>query len=105
MSKYRNQPVEIDGIRFDSKAEARRYQELILLERAGEIKDLVLQPRFPIAVKGKLVCTYVGDFQYWDRSADRLVCEDVKGMRTAVYKLKKKLLQAALGIEVREIAA
>jgi dsDNA-binding SOS-regulon protein len=66
MSKYGAVRTEVDGISFASKKEARRYSELKLLERAGEIADLQLQPRFPLTVNGVRVCTYVADFQYRD---------------------------------------
>ena len=100
-NKYRNHPIEVDGIRFDSKAEARRYGELKILERAGEIGGLRLQPRFPIEVNGMRVCTYIADFEY--RNADGRVVEDVKGKPTPVYNLKKRLIRAVHGIEIQEI--
>ena len=105
MTKYRAIPQIIDGIRFASKAEARRYQQLKLLERAGEIRKLVLQPRFKIRIGGIFVCTYVADFTYWDVRKERHVTEDVKGMATREYKIKKKLMDAVLGIEIQEVQA
>ena len=96
MTKYGAVPTEIDGIRFASKAEAKRYADLRLLERAGEIENLELQPRFPLHVNGKLVCTYVADFQYWDKAKSKSIVEDVKGVETPVFKLKRKLFQAVL---------
>lgn len=102
--KYRNQPIEVDGHKFASKAEARRYGELKLLERAGQIIDLRLQPKFPLEVNGELVCTYIGDFAYYLRGA-RIV-EDVKSpaSRTPAYRIKVKLLKALTGIVIREVA-
>lgn len=81
----------IDGIVFASKAEAIRYRELKLLECAGKIKDLHLQPRFLLIPKTKTqsACYYVADFQYIQNK--KIIVEDVKGFVTAVYKLKKKL--------------
>lgn len=99
--KYRNQPVEIDGIRFASKREGRRYSELKLLERGGVIRGLKLQPRFPMEVAGVLVCTYVADFAY-ERDG-RMVVEDAKGVRTDVYVIKAKLLKAIHGFDVVEV--
>jgi hypothetical protein len=103
MSKYGNRPLEIDGYRFASKAEARRYRELRLMERAGEIGGLLVHPDFPLTVNGVKVATYVADFAYWDRG--RFVVEDVKGVRTPLYKLKVRMLAAERGIVVREIEA
>lgn len=103
MSKYRAQPVEIDGIRFASKAEGRRYEQLKLLREAGEIKDLQLQPAFPVQVNERDICSYKADFLYYDKRTNRLIIEDVKGVRTPVYKLKKKLVEALYGIEITEV--
>ena len=105
-SKYRNIPVEVDGIRFASKAEAARYNVLKLREKAGEIGGLELQRRFPIIVgAGAVVTVYVSDFAYWDHQRDRFVVEDVKGVATPVFRLKQKLMQAVLGIDVEVIKA
>lgn len=103
--KYRNEPIVIDGFRFDSKKESRRYGELLIRERAGEIENLVLQPRFPIEIAGILVCTYVADFQYLDRQTGDTVVEDVKSpaSRTRAYLIKRKLMRAVHGIEIMEI--
>lgn len=106
-SKYRNRKVTVDGITFHSAKEARRYGELKLLVRDGEIDRLELQPRVPLKVGGKLVCTYVGDFSYWTRTPlgenDQHIIEDVKGFKTEVYKLKAKLFEAIHGFQVREV--
>lgn len=91
-NKYRAKRAFVDGIGFASKLEAKRYGELKLLERAGEITQLQLQPRFPIEINGKLICTYVGDFLY--RTTQGSVLEDTKGHKTPEYKLKKKLVEA-----------
>jgi hypothetical protein len=99
MTKFNNRKTERDGIKFDSLAEARRYDELKLLERAGEITDLVVHPRFelqPAFDRGgrreRAIC-YVADFQY-NMEPGVTIVEDVKGGRatqTAVFKLKRKL--------------
>jgi hypothetical protein len=99
--KYRNTPTEVDGIRFASKREAVRYSQLKLLEQAGEIKELSLQPRFPLHVNNKLVCTYVADFFYVDARTDEAVIEDAKGVQTPEFKLKSKLFRAVLGQEIQ----
>lgn len=102
-TKYSNQRTVVDGIAFASKAEAKRYGELKLLEKAGEIFDLRLQPRYKLAVNGAHVCTYVADFKYVKRGKDVDTVEDVKGMRTALYSLKAKLMKACYGIVIQEI--
>lgn len=99
--KYRNVPTEVGGIKFASKREAFRYCELKLLQKAGEIRDLKLQPRYPLVVDGELVCTFVGDFDYIETKSGRLITEDSKGHRTPVFDLKFKLFRA---IHKREIA-
>lgn len=110
MSKFKNTKTEVDGITFASKKEAARYQELKLMEKAGQISSLVLQPKFEIQLNGIKVCTYIADFCYNDfqkhlsgKSATVAVVEDVKGVRTAVYRLKKKLVKAQYGIEIQEV--
>lgn len=103
-SKYGNVVTERDGIKFHSAKEARRYGELKLLERAGEVYGLRLQPRFPLEVNGKLICTYVGDFEYSPKDIkDRPIVEDAKGFRTPEYKLKAKLFEALFGFPIVEV--
>ena len=101
-AKYRNEPTVVDGVRFDSRKEAARWCELRLLERAGAIADLARQVRFVLEVGGVRVGVYVADFQY--REGGERVVEDVKseGTRTQVYRLKKRLMLACHGIEIRE---
>lgn len=94
-NKYGNIKTIIDGIKFDSKAEAERYCELKLLEKAGVIKNLKIQPRFILQHsfkhKGKTIraITYVADFQYTENGKE--IVEDVKGVKTAVFKIKEKM--------------
>lgn len=96
-NKYGNIKTVIDGIKFDSKRESERYLELKLLEKAGEISDLKLQPRFILQhgfkYNGKTIraITYTADFQYKEKENKREVVEDVKGVETAVFKIKKKM--------------
>jgi hypothetical protein len=92
-SKYRNVPTVVDGIRFASKAEARRYADLKLLERAGEIYDLKLQVPHELRVEGHLICKYVSDFEYVTKTGGPVV-EDVKGVQTPIFKFKAKLFRA-----------
>jgi len=111
-SKYRAIPTQIDGIHFDSKKEARRYGELLMLMRAGEIRDLECQPEFPLFTaryKGSdvhQVGTYTADFRYRQGPTRTLIIEDVKSpatRKTAVYRLKKRMVEAAYGITVTEV--
>ena len=101
-SKYGNKKTVVDGITFDSAREAKRYGELKLLERAGEITGLKLQQPYPLIVAGKLVCTYVSDFVYLEKDG-RVVVEDSKGFRTDVFKIKAKLFEAVIGFPIREV--
>ena len=102
-AKYGNRRVFEYGYWFDSLREAKRYGELLLLQKAGKIGTLLRQTPFAIRVEGELICTYIADFVYVDLEADRRTLEDVKGVRTEVYKLKKKLMKAVYGIEIKEV--
>jgi hypothetical protein len=96
----------LDGILFDSRAEATRYAELKMLLKAGHIQKLELQPRFPLvpAQEGERGLSYVADFAY--EEAGHRIVEDVKGMRTDVYKLKRKLFRAMYPeVDFREVEA
>ena len=101
-SKYRNVPTTVDGIRFQSKREARRWRELKLLERAGKISDLRRQVRYELVPKqdGERAVTYLSDFNY--REGGKEICEDCKGMRTPAYVIKRKLMLWLHKIKVRE---
>jgi hypothetical protein len=101
-SKYSAIPTWIDGVRFASKREARRYQQLLLLVKAGEIQNLQLQPAYTVSINGILCCTYKADFRYQTK-AGAWVIEDSKGMRTPVYKLKKRLVEAQYGVVIHEV--
>lgn len=98
--KYRNSPTAVEGIKFDSKAEARRWVELRAMEAAGAITALRRQVSFPIRVNGVLICRYRADFVYVENGSR--VVEDVKGMKTAAYRLKFKLMKAIFGITILE---
>ena len=97
--KYHSKKTTVDGITFDSKKEANRYCELKLLEKAGKIKDLELQHQFvlqpPFKKNGKTIraITYVADFTYYDLERMKNVVEDVKGYKTDVYQIKKKIFE------------
>jgi hypothetical protein len=108
--KYGATPTTVDGIRFHSAKEARRYGELKLLEKAGEIRELELQPRFPLltpvpgSTTGRArVGDYVADFRYREGQKGLLVVEDVKGFKTQAYRWKKKHVEAQYGIQIREV--
>ena len=98
--KYGAKPVTIDGHRFHSKAEGARYRLLTLRVRAGEVSNLTLQPRFPLDVCGVTIGYYVADFEYCEGGA-RIV-EDVKGMKTPLYRWKKKHFEVQYGLMKRE---
>jgi len=111
-SKYRNRRTQVAGIWFDSQKEARRYQDLLLLERAGKIESLHVHPRYYLtrsflhdgAVERAII--YEADFAYLDRELGRMVVEDVKskGTRTQAYRIKRKLFLIAYPeFEFREV--
>ena len=110
-TKYRSQKITVDGITFDSVKEANRWQELRMLERAGEIRDLQRQVPFVVIPtqrdeNGKLIekeVRYVADFTYIEKGKLTRTVEDVKGMRTREYVLKRKMLLWRLGIRIREV--
>jgi hypothetical protein len=121
-SKYHATPLVVDGIRFASTREARRYGELKLLERAGQIWDLTLQPTFALHAPGTAVIqvastgpgdlgyrhvpappigVYRADFAYATKTGT--VVEDVKGVRTALYQWKKKHVEVEYGVRIVEV--
>ena len=117
-SKYSNKKIEVDGMTFDSRKEYYRWCELSLLERAGKITDLQRQVKFiliptqyePYTVgkngglkRGKVIereCSYIADFVYTEKG--NKVVEDVKGFKTADYKIKRKLMLNVHGIRIKE---
>lgn len=98
MTKYGAIRTAIDGIVFDSKAEAKHYAMLKLRIAAKEIHSLELQPAYPIVINGVKVCTVKLDFRYME--GGKHVVVDVKGMDTPVSRLKRKLLKAVHGVDV-----
>ena len=108
MNKYHNKKVCYNGIAFDSKKEARRYSELLLLERAGVITDLQMQVPFVLIplqrINGKVAereCKYIADFVYTEN--EKKVVEDTKGMKTKDYIIKRKLMLYVHGIQIKEV--
>ena len=113
-NKYGNTKTKVDGLAFASKAEARRYGELKLLERGGVIQDLELQPKFGlIGREGTKICTYKADFRYAEmipgtNRISHIVVEDVKSPSTAKersYRLKSKLFRDNFGYAITEVVA
>jgi hypothetical protein len=104
-SKYKNQKCIVDGHKFDSKAEAAHYQTCLKPKVVrGDILNLELQPRIKCIVDGVKICTYIADFKYIKKECQTTIVEDVKGYKTPVYKLKKKLVEALHpNIEIIEI--
>lgn len=105
MSKYHNCRTLYEGIWFDSKKEADRYRDLRLMERAGYIRNIELQPRYNLVVNGQNCGFYKGDFRYEVTETGKSVTEDVKSpaTKTPVYRLKKKLVKALYGVEIVEV--
>lgn len=109
MTKYSNKKTLVDGIWFDSKKEANRYQDLLLMQKAKVIRNLAIQQVFElvpsVVLNGRKrpPVRYKADFTYFDdRQGGEFVVEDVKGFRTEGYKIKRHLMKAVHGIEVLE---
>lgn len=107
-NKYKNKKVQYDEMTFDSKKEYSYYLKYKLMEQAGEIKDLKMQVPFTLIETFKLQdktyrkTIYKADFTFIDKEGKYHVI-DVKGIRTDVYKLKKKLMAWKYGIEIEEV--
>ena len=107
MNKYGAKKTELDGMTFDSKAEARRYTDLILLEKAGQISGLTCQVPFELAPsvkyqgdkRAKPPLRYVADFVYCENGV--IVVEDCKGVLTDGFRIKRHLMKWVKGIDVR----
>lgn len=102
MRKYHNIKISVDGIKFDSKLEAERYEQLKILERAGVIRDLELQPEYELIPSFKKdgktwrKTVYKADFRYILCENNIIIIEDVKGSTaviTDVFRLKQKLFE------------
>ena len=105
-AKFGNKKTEVDGVVFHSRREAARYRVLKSMELAGEIRGLQCQTKYRLEVNGVLVCTYKADFTYEEQiigtPAWRAVVEDVKGYPNDRWPMKKKLMKACHGVEIRE---
>lgn len=101
--KYHAKKTAVGGVIFDSRKEAGRYMQIKLLEQAGEISQLRLQPRYELQEKftwnGETIrkIEYVADFEYIDMRTGETVVEDVKGYKTDVYQIKRKLFLKRYG--------
>jgi hypothetical protein len=100
--KYNSVINYIDGIKFHSLKEGRRYSDLLLLVKAGEIRDLKLQVKYSLDVNGIHITNYYADFVYIDCRFETTVVEDAKGKRIQPYPIKAKLMLACHGIEILE---
>lgn len=96
--KFRAIPTELDGIKFASRKEARRYRELRLLEKSGELLFFLRQVPFHLPANVKYVCDFLC---FW--KDETVTIEDVKGIKTPLYILKKKQVEAIYPIEITEI--
>ena len=108
MSKYKSRKYSINGVVFDSKKEANRWFELVLLQKAGQVTDLKRQVKYELIpsqrVDGKVAeraCTYVADFVY--KQNGKTVVEDTKGFKTKDYIIKRKLMLYIYGIRIVEV--
>ena len=109
-AKYRNKKVQTEEATFASEKEYRRYQELKLLERGGNVRNLRLQVRFELAPACELygkrspAIRYFADFTYEEKAGDgwRYVVEDTKGFRTGAYIMKRHLMKTVHGITILE---
>jgi hypothetical protein len=111
-SKFNAAATVIDGERFDSAGEARRWSELQLLVRAGHVRNLRRQVSYPLTTGrvdmagrvsgGDVIGHYVADFVYTRGQAEPLVVEDYKGYRTPLYVWKRKHFEAQYGIRITE---
>lgn len=102
-NKFKAKRTLVDGICFDSKAEAAYFSSLRLRERAGEVSDVELQRPYALTVGGMLITTYRADFVFWDHQLKRRRVIDVKGVETPVFKLKRKLMRACHQIEIEVV--
>ncbi len=95
MNKYHSKRIVVDGKKFDSKKEAERYKVLKMLENANIISNLSRQVPFELIPKQKdeRAVKYIADFMYVETATGKIIVEDVKGYRTDVYKIKRKLFK------------
>nr|WP_278434289.1 DUF1064 domain-containing protein [Brucella anthropi] len=102
-NKYGAKKTMLDGITFDSKAEARYYAQLKQREKAGEVHSVELQRPYVLSVDGFLIATYKADFSFWDHVEERQRVIDVKRVVTPVFRLKQKMMKAIYGIDIEVV--
>ena len=100
-SKYSNKKITAFSLKFDSRGEYQRYTFLKDAENRGLISNLKCQVPFKIDVNGMHICKYIADFTYLKKDSLELIIEDFKGVETAIFRLKKKLMKAALNIDIK----
>lgn len=101
-SKFRNKGKRVDGVWFASGREYKRWCELKLMERNGDIRDFQFQKVFKIEVNGVWITSYRADSVYFDVKKNQVVVEDSKGFKTKDYEMKARLMKAVFGIEILE---
>lgn len=101
--KYRNKKTEVNGIVFDSAKEAKRYKELLILLKAGEIGFLEQQVPYELNTGGTHSVVYICDFKYMNAKTGETIIEDTKGFRTKEYLKKRRLMKKVHGIVIKEI--
>ena len=104
--KFNSTWTEVDSLKFQSKYEAACWQALCAKQASGKIRGLQRQVRLPLYVNLQLITTYIADFSYDELDEQgwwRSVIADAKGFKTPMYCLKKKLVKATLGIDIREL--
>lgn len=102
-TKFKNIRVENDDGKFDSKWEAERYQQLQLMEKAGEIRELRAQVAFPLMAGAEMIGSYVADAVYFDVRRNRKIVEDAKGCKTPLYRWKARHFKAQYGFAITEV--
>ncbi|MBN9028885.1 MAG: hypothetical protein BGO05_18595 [Rhizobiales bacterium 63-7] len=102
-NKYGSEKTLLDGILFDSKAEANFYAALKQRAKGGEVTDIELQRQYDLIVHGVLVARYRADFVFFDRIACARRVVDVKGVVTRDFAIKRKLMKACHGIKVEVV--
>jgi hypothetical protein len=102
-NKYGAKKTVSDGILFASKLESIHYEQLKLMQMAGEISDLDLQHDLVLTVNNRQICTYIADYFYFDMREKKWVVSDAKGILTDVFKLKWKLCKALFPEFIYEI--
>lgn len=102
-NKFNAKRVLLDGICFDSKAEANYYAALKLREKANEVTDIELQRWYDLIVNGVLVARYRADFTFYDRLLRNRRIIDVKGVETRDFKMKRKLMKACFGLDIEVV--